>query len=66
MKLRERELTGSVNRHEEVKPSLLGLHLGDVDVKEPDRIGFEALLWRLVALDLGQSADTVALQAAMQ
>ena len=27
-------------------------HLGDVDVEEPDRIGFERLLGRLVALDI--------------
>jgi hypothetical protein len=34
--------------------------------KSPDRVGSEALLGGLVALDLGQAADPVPLQAPMQ
>jgi hypothetical protein len=30
-----------IDRHEEVELSLSGLHLGNVDVKEADRVGFE-------------------------
>jgi hypothetical protein len=45
---------------------LARLHLGQVDVEVADRVGSEALLAGLVALDLGQPADAVPLQAAVQ
>src|SRR4051812_20610464 len=40
-KLDEGELRSSVDRHEEVELSLGGLHFGDVDVEEADRIRLE-------------------------
>ena len=46
--------------------ALLGPNLGDVDVEVADRIGLEGLLGGLVALDLGEPADAVALEAAVQ
>ena len=59
-------LGGAVHSHEEVELALLGADLGDVDVEVADRIGLEGLLGRLVAGDLGQAADAVALQATVQ
>jgi hypothetical protein len=41
-------------------------HLGDVDVEEADRVTLELGLGRRLALHLGQTADAVALQAAVQ
>ena len=46
--------------------AFLGPDLGDVDVEVADRIGLELLLRRLVAFDIGQAADAVALQTAVQ
>ena len=43
-----------------------GLDLGNVDVEVADRIALELLLSGLVAFDLGQAGDPVALQATMQ
>ena len=40
----ECELRGSVNRDEQVKLALAGMHLGDVDVKVADGVAFELLL----------------------
>ena len=59
------ELAGTVDRHEEVQLALLGAHLGDVDVEEPDRVGLEGLP-RLRSFDLRQPADLMALEAAVQ
>src|SRR5580700_8189838 len=42
------------------------MDLGDVDMEVTDRIGLELALVGLVALDLWQAGDTVALQAAVQ
>ena len=50
----------------QVELAFCGLHFGDVDVEEADRIGLELLLRGLVALDLRQPADPMALQTAMQ
>ena len=50
----------------EVKLPFGGLHFGDVDVEVADRVALELLLGRLVAFDIRQAADAVALQAAMQ
>src|SRR3954451_10972171 len=61
-KLDEGELRSSVDRHEEVEFSLGGLHFGDVDVEEADRIGLELFLCRLVAFDLSKTADPMPLQ----
>jgi hypothetical protein len=46
--LGHRELAGAVNADEETEPTLGGLHLGDVDVEEPDRVALELLAPRLV------------------
>jgi hypothetical protein len=46
--------------------ALAGLHLSDVDVEVADRVGGKALLLRLVALDLGEPTDAVALKAAVK
>src|SRR4051812_41510935 len=60
-KLDEGELRSSVDRHEEVELSLGGLHFGDVDVEEADRIRPELFLCRLVAFDLSKTADPMPL-----
>ncbi len=65
VQLRVGELGGAVDGHEEIELALGGLHLGDIDVEVPDRIGSELLANRLVAFDLRQVADPMALQAAM-
>ena len=62
----ENELRCPVNRHKKVEFSFLAANLGDVDVEATYRIGLELLLSRLVALDLGQPTDAVALETAMQ
>lgn len=41
-----------INRYKQVELTFGGLNLGDVNVDEADRIGFEPLLRLLVALDL--------------
>lgn len=41
-------------------------HLADFDVEMADRVALELLPCRLVALDVGQPADAMTLQAAMQ
>ena len=53
--LRHRELTASVNGNKEIELALGCPKLGDVDVKEPDRVAFEPLLLRLVAIHLRQA-----------
>ena len=40
-------------------------HLGDVDVEVADGIGFELLLGRQIAIDVGQAGYPVPLQAAV-
>jgi hypothetical protein len=39
---------------------------GSLHVEEANGVGFEALLGRFVALDVGESGNAVPLQAAMQ
>ena len=39
--LSDRELGGAVDGDEEIELALRGLHFGDVDVEEADRIGLE-------------------------
>ena len=60
------ELAGAVDGHEEIELAFGRLHLGNVDVEVADRVALELLLGRLVAFDIGQAGDAVALQAAMQ
>jgi hypothetical protein len=59
--LDEGELAGAVDGHEQVELALSGLHLGDVEVEKADGISLELGLGLLVALDLGQARDAVAL-----
>jgi len=56
----------SIDGNEHVKLTLGGLHLRDIDAEEADRVALEFGLGRLVALNLGQAADAMALQTAMQ
>lgn len=60
------EFAGPIDGHKEVELPLGGLHLGDVDVKVADRVALELFLGFLVASDIRQARDAVALQAAMQ
>ena len=64
--LSDRELGSSIDGDEEIELALRGLHFGDVDVEEADRIGLELPPRLFVAFHLGQSADAVALQTALQ
>jgi hypothetical protein len=60
------ELAGAVDGHEAVELAFGGLHRGDVDVEEADRVGLEGRLGGPVALDFGKSGDAMALRAAVQ
>ncbi len=62
----EDEFAGSVDGHEQPELALSGADLGDVDVDVADGVTRKALLLGLVAVDLGQSADAVTFQTAMQ
>jgi hypothetical protein len=64
--LNEGELRGPVDADEEVGFAFGVTHFGYIDVEEADRVAPDLLLRWLVALDLRQAADAVALQAAMQ
>ena len=55
-----------INGNEQIELALGGLHLGDVDVEEADRVAFELPLRGDVARDVWQARDVVALQAAVQ
>jgi hypothetical protein len=62
----EGDLRRPVDGNEQVELAFFRAYLGDIEVEEPDRVDLEGLLRRLVAIDLGQSGNTVTLQAAMQ
>ena len=64
--LHEGELAGAIDGDVEVELAFSGLELSDVDVEIADRISLELFRRRLAAFDFRQSADTVALKAAMQ
>ncbi len=73
MPLGKGELAGAINGHKQVEPAFFRVHLGDVDMtrraasaKVADRVALELLLGRLVAGHLGQAADAMPLQTAMQ
>src|SRR6185369_9440646 len=66
MQLGDSELRRAVDGDEEVEPPLLGVNLGDVHVEVADSVLGELLLGRLVAADLGQAADAMALQTAVE
>ncbi len=60
------EFGRSVNAHKEIELTFSRLHLGNVDVKEPDALALELLALGLVALDIRKTGDAVPLQAPMQ
>ena len=62
----EGKLRGSVDRDEQVELAFLGSNLGDVDAEVADGVVREALRLGLVALHLGQPADPVTLEAAVE
>ena len=66
MELNEGKLGRAVDGDEQVEPSFRRVDLSQIDVEVAERIGLEAGPLGLVAVDLRQSADAVALQAAMQ
>jgi transposase len=63
--LGDRELAGAVDADEQVELAFGGLHLGDVDVEEADRVTLEELPLGFVALDVRQTGDAVSLEAAV-
>ena len=66
MQLDKGELRRPVDGNQEIKPALASMDLGDVDVKVADRVALELATRRFVALDVGQTRDAVAPQAAVQ
>ena len=66
VQLGEGELGRPINGDEKIEPTFPGPHLGDVDVKEADRIALELGPVWLVTIGVGQPGDAVALKAAMQ
>lgn len=66
MRFDEGELGGAVNGDEQVELALGGADFSDVEVKVTDGLGLEAPFGHLCVCRLGQAADVVALQAAVQ
>ena len=64
--LGDHEITCAVDADEQVKSALASLKLGDIHVKEADRVTLEALSLRLVPLNVRQTEYAVPLQAAVQ
>jgi hypothetical protein len=64
VKLGEGELRGAIDGDEEREAPLLGVHLGDVDVEEADRVCLEAGAFGLGTVRLRQPRDAVTLEAA--
>ncbi len=64
--LSDRELGSSVNGHKEIELAFCRLHLGDVNMKEPDGVALELLALWLVTLDIWKTRDPITLQAPMQ
>ena len=62
--LYEGKLRGPVDGDKKIELAFLRPYLGEVDVKEADRVGLELLLRRPVAFYVRQSTDAVALQSA--
>ena len=62
--LGDRKSTRAVDTNEQIGLVFGGLHLGDINVKEADRIALEALSLRLVALNVRLAGYSVSLQAA--
>jgi hypothetical protein len=66
MEFRTGELGGTIDGNEQIELAFCGLHLGDVDMEVADRVALELLLRRLVAFDIRQATDAMALQTAME
>ena len=66
MELDEGELGRAVDGDEQVEPPFRRVNLGQIDVEVAERVSLEARPLGFVAADLRQSADAVALQAAVQ
>jgi hypothetical protein len=64
--LNQGELAGAADRDVEGELAFGGPHLGDVDVEIAARVGREVLLRRFLPVHVGQAADAVALQTAVQ
>jgi len=60
------ELAGAINRNQQIEPSLLSAHFGDVDVEVADGVGLKFLLGWLIAGHRGQAADAMPLQTTME
>ena len=60
------ESGGVVDGNEEMQRAVGRLNLSNTNVKVAERVGLERPLRSLVAANFGQSADTVALQTAVQ
>ncbi len=66
VELHKSEFARPINGDKEMELALGGLNFGDVDMKIADRIGFEFLPGGLVAFNLRQAGDAMALQASVQ
>lgn len=66
MQFHEGELGRTIDGDEQVEPAFGRVNLGQIDMEVAERIGLEARPLGFVAVDLRQSADPMALQAAMQ
>jgi len=62
----ESELGGPVDGNEEIQLAFSRLNLSNINVEVAERVGFELRPRRFVALDLGETRDVMALQAAVQ
>lgn len=62
----EGELRSAVDGYEHVQLALLSAYFGDIDMEVTDRVALELLLRRPVALDIGQPANAMTLQAPLQ
>ena len=60
------KLAGPVDGNKEMKLAFCGSHFGNIDMEVANRIGLELLLWSLVAFNIWQPFNTMALKAAMQ
>lgn len=59
-------LARTVDADKQIQLSLRSLHLGDVDVEEPNRVALELLRPGASPPEIGQAADPGPLQASMQ
>ena len=60
------EFARAINGDEQVELAFGGLHFGDVDMEEADRIAFEFGPRGFFAFHFGQTADAMTLQATVE